>query len=292
MKGIILAGGYGTRLYPSTKSISKQLLPIYDKPLIYYPLSVLMLADIRKILIITTPEDKNRFQNLLGDGSQLGLQLQYLEQAKPEGLAHAFILGKDFIEDDEVCLVLGDNIFYGNKLVEMLNYGLKNTKEKNKAFVFGYYVNDPTRYGVIEFDIEGNAISLEEKPKIAKSNYAVTGLYFYPNNVIKKVLELKPSSRGELEITSLNKIYMEEGSLKVKILGRGFTWLDTGTPEALFEASKFVEIIEKRQGLKIACLEEIAYTKGYISKFQFLELIKSLGINEYVNYLSKVVEKV
>ena len=292
MKGIILAGGYGTRLYPATKTVSKQLLPIYDKPLIYYPLSVLMLAEIRKILIITTPEDKNRFQNLLGDGSQLGLELEYLEQPKPEGLAHAFILGKDFIEDDEVCLVLGDNIFYGNSLVEMLNSAIKNIKEKNNASVFGYYVNDPTRYGVIEFDAQGNAISLEEKPKIAKSNYAVTGLYFYPNIVIKKVLAVKPSDRGELEITSLNKIFMEEGSLKVEIMGRGFTWLDTGTPEALFEASKFVEIIEKRQGLKIACLEEIAYKKGYISKHQLLELIKSLGKNEYVNYLSKVVEKV
>tara|TARA_B100001093_G_C26838013_1_gene1019220 strand:+ start:650 stop:1528 length:879 start_codon:yes stop_codon:yes gene_type:complete len=291
MKAIILAGGSGTRLYPATKSVSKQLLPIYDKPLIYYPLSVLMLADIRNILIITTPEEQTRFQNLLGDGSNLGLQLEYISQPSPDGLAQAFILGKEFIGDDDVCLILGDNIFYGNSLIEILNYGLKNVKQQNKATIYGYYVNDPNRYGVVEFDNKGSAVSLEEKPKNAKSNYAVTGLYFYPNNVVSKAMKIKPSERGELEITSINKMYMTEGCLKVKIMGRGFTWLDTGTPEALFEASKFVEIIEKRQGLKIACLEEIAYKKGYISKNQLLDLVELYNKNEYGKYLTQISEQ-
>ena len=291
MKGIVLAGGFGTRLYPVTKGISKQLLPIYDKPLIYYPLSVLMLADIRDILIITTPEDKNRFMSLLGDGSNIGLKLEYISQPSPDGIAQAFILGKDFISDDDVCLILGDNIFYGNKLVELLQSGVIHASKKNQATVFGYYVHDPHRYGVVEFDASGNAISLEEKPKKSNSNYAVTGLYFYPNNVIEKASKVKVSNRGELEITSINKMFMEEGCLKVEIMGRGFTWLDTGTHESLFEASKFVEIIEKRQGLKIACLEEIALIKGYISKYQLLDLIKTFSNNEYTNYLTKLAEQ-
>jgi len=291
LKGIVLAGGFGTRLYPVTKGISKQLLPIYDKPLIYYPLSVLMLADIRDILIITTPEDKNRFMSLLGDGSNIGLKLEYISQPSPDGIAQAFILGKDFISDDDVCLILGDNIFYGNKLVELLQSGVIHASKKNQATVFGYYVHDPHRYGVVEFDASGNAISLEEKPKKSNSNYAVTGLYFYPNNVIEKASKVKVSNRGELEITSINKMFMEEGCLKVEIMGRGFTWLDTGTHESLFEASKFVEIIEKRQGLKIACLEEIALIKGYISKYQLLDLIKTFSNNEYTNYLTKLAEQ-
>ena len=291
MKGIVLAGGFGTRLYPVTKGISKQLLPIYDKPLIYYPLSVLMLADIRDILIITTPEDQNRFKSLLGDGSNIGLKLEYISQSSPDGIAQAFILGKDFISDDDVCLILGDNIFYGNKLVELLQSGVIHASKKNQATVFGYYVHDPHRYGVVEFDASGNAISLEEKPKKSNSNYAVTGLYFYPNNVIEKASKVKVSNRGELEITSINKMFMEEGCLKVEIMGRGFTWLDTGTHESLFEASKFVEIIEKRQGLKIACLEEIALIKGYISKYQLLDLIKTFSNNEYTNYLTKLAEQ-
>ncbi len=290
MKGIVLAGGFGTRLYPVTKGISKQLLPIYDKPLIYYPLSVLMLADIRDILIITTPEDQNRFKSLLGDGSNIGLKLEYITQPSPDGIAQAFILGKDFISDDDVCLILGDNIFYGNKLVQLLQSGIHASK-KNQATVFGYYVHDPQRYGVVEFDASGNAVSLEEKPKKSNSNYAVTGLYFYPNNVIEKASKIKVSNRGELEITSINKMFMEEGCLKVEIMGRGFTWLDTGTHESLFEASKFVEIIEKRQGLKIACLEEIALNKGYISKSQLLDLIKTFSKNEYSNYLSKLADQ-
>ena len=290
MKGIVLAGGFGTRLYPVTKGISKQLLPIYDKPLIYYPLSVLMLADIRDILIITTPEDQNRFKSLLGDGSNIGLKLEYITQPSPDGIAQAFILGKDFISDDDVCLILGDNIFYGNKLVQLLQSGIHASK-KNQATVFGYYVHDPHRYGVVEFDASGNAVSLEEKPKKSNSNYAVTGLYFYPNNVIEKASKIKVSNRGELEITSINKMFMEEGCLKVEIMGRGFTWLDTGTHESLFEASKFVEIIEKRQGLKIACLEEIALNKGYISKSQLLDLIKTFSKNEYSNYLTKLADQ-
>ena len=253
MKGIILAGGSGTRLFPSTKAASKQLLPIYDKPLIYYPLSILMLAGIRDILIITTPQDQINFKRLLGNGLDLGLRLEYISQPSPDGLAQAFILGKDFISHDDVCLILGDNIFYGQGLVNMLNSAKDLASEKNHASVFGYYVNDPQRYGVVEFDSRGKVVSLEEKPKKPKSNYAVTGLYFYPNNVVQKAINVKPSNRGELEITSINEMYLAEECLKVEIMGRGFAWLDTGTPEALFQASTFIEAIEKRQGLKVAC---------------------------------------
>ena len=291
MKGIVLAGGSGTRLYPATKGVSKQLLPVYDKPLIYYPLSVLMLAGIRDILIITTPEEQSNFKRLLGNGSDLGLSFKYVAQPSPDGLAQAFILGKDFIGKDDVCLILGDNIYYGNDLVSLLHSGVKNAQESNKATVFGYYVYEPERYGVVEFDAQGNAISIEEKPKIAKSNYAVTGLYFYPNNVVKKALDVKPSDRGELEITTLNNKYLAEGLLKVEIMGRGFTWLDTGTPDSLLEASTFVEAIEKRQGLKIACLEEIAFEKRYISKQQLMTLAKSLKKNKYSDYLIQLVKK-
>lgn len=291
MKGIVLAGGSGTRLYPATKGVSKQLLPVYDKPLIYYPLSVLMLAGIRDILIITTPEEQSNFKRLLGNGSDLGLSFKYVAQPSPDGLAQAFILGKDFIGKDDVCLILGDNIYYGNDLVSLLHSGVKNAQESNKATVFGYYVYEPERYGVVEFDAQGNAISIEEKPKIAKSNYAVTGLYFYPNNVVKKALDVKPSDRGELEITTLNNKYLAEGLLKVEIMGRGFTWLDTGTPDSLLEASTFVEAIEKRQGLKVACLEEIAFEKRYISKQQLMTLAKSLKKNKYSDYLIQLVKK-
>ncbi len=291
MKGIVLAGGSGTRLYPATKGVSKQLLPVYDKPLIYYPLSVLMLAGIRDILIITTPEEQSNFIRLLGNGSDLGLSFKYVAQPSPDGLAQAFILGKDFIGKDDVCLILGDNIYYGNDLVSLLHSGVKNAQESNKATVFGYYVYEPERYGVVEFDAQGNAISIEEKPKIAKSNYAVTGLYFYPNNVVKKALDVKPSDRGELEITTLNNKYLAEGLLKVEIMGRGFTWLDTGTPDSLLEASTFVEAIEKRQGLKVACLEEIAFEKRYISKQQLITLAKSLKKNKYSDYLIQLVKK-
>ena len=291
MKGIVLAGGSGTRLYPATKGVSKQLLPVYDKPLIYYPLSVLMLAGIRDILIITTPEEQSNFKRLLGNGSDLGLSFKYVAQPSPDGLAQAFILGKDFIGKDDVCLILGDNIYYGNDLVSLLHSGVKNAQESNKATVFGYYVYEPERYGVVEFDAQGNAISIDEKPKIAKSNYAVTGLYFYPNNVVKKALDVKPSDRGELEITTLNNKYLAEGLLKVEIMGRGFTWLDTGTPDSLLEASTFVEAIEKRQGLKVACLEEIAFEKRYISKQQLMTLVKSLKKNKYSDYLIQLVKK-
>ena len=290
MKGIILAGGSGTRLYPITKSVSKQLLPIYDKPLIYYPLSVLMLADIKDILIITTPEDQEIFKSLLGDGSNLGINLSYQVQQRPDGIAQAFILGKEFIGKDDVCLILGDNIYYGHGLVELLNEGLEIAKN-NKATIFGYNVDDPHRYGVVEFDKDGAVISLEEKPKKAKSNYAITGLYFYPNNVTEKATKVKPSKRGELEITSINQMYLEEGSLKVKIMGRGYTWLDTGTPESLLEASMFIEAIEKRQGLKVACLEEIAYEKGFINKSHLSNLIKELTNNPYGNYLKKITDR-
>lgn len=289
MKGIILAGGFGTRLYPATKSVSKQLLPIYDKPLIYYPLSVLMLANIRDILLITTPEDLNNFEFLLGDGSHLGINIEYIEQPSPNGLAEAFILGNSFIGDDNVCLILGDNIFYGHGLNSLLHKGIKNAQDNN-ATIFGYYLNDPRRYGVAEFNNKGKIISIEEKPKKAKSNYAVTGLYFYPNNVIKKSLKVKPSSRGELEITSVNEIYLSKNSLKIEIMGRGFTWLDTGTPDSLLEASMFVEAIEKRQGLKVACIEEIAYRKGYISKKQLIKLAKPLINNYYGKYLLSIAD--
>lgn len=288
MKGIILAGGSGTRLYPLTKAVSKQILPIYDKPMIYYPLSVLMLADIREILIISTPTDIGSFQTLLGDGTDLGLKLSYKVQPSPDGLAQAFLLGEEFIGADSCCLVLGDNIFYGYNFSSLLE---ESSKIKSGAVVFGYYVNDPERYGVAEFDDSGKVLSLEEKPKEPKSNYAVTGLYFYDNTVVKKAKMVKPSSRGELEITDLNKLYLQDKSLQVKLLGRGMAWLDTGTHHSMLQASNFVESIEERQGLKIACLEEIAYRKGYISKEKLLELAKPLLKNNYGQYLVKVANE-
>jgi len=285
MKGIVLAGGSGTRLYPVTKGTSKQLLPIYDKPMVYYPLSVLMLAGITDILIITTPEDQNSFKRLLGTGKELGISLSYVVQPSPDGLAQAFTLGEDFIGDDNVCLVLGDNIYYGHDLRKMLINAAKNTQLDNSATVFGYHVYDPERYGVVEFDKENNAISLEEKPQKPKSNYAVTGLYFYPNDVIKKAKEVKPSDRGELEITSVNQLYLDEERLKVELMGRGFAWLDTGTHDSLLEASAFIETIEKRQGLKVSCLEEIAYEQGYITRDQLIKLAEPLKKNQYGQYL-------
>jgi glucose-1-phosphate thymidylyltransferase len=285
MKGIILAGGAGTRLYPLTKATSKQLLPIHDKPMIYYPLSVLMLAGIREILLISTPEDLPNFKRLLGTGKDLGISLSYIEQHSPDGLAQAFILGADFIGTDDVCLVLGDNIFYGHGFTKMLAASLRNVKEAQQASVFGYYVQDPERYGVVAFDKEGNAQSIEEKPNIPKSNYAVVGLYFYPNSVIEIAKTLKPSDRGELEITAVNQVYLKSGSLKVEVMGRGFAWLDTGTHEALLEASNYIQTIENRQGLKVACIEEIAYEKGYISKEQLLALAEPLKKNDYGQYL-------
>lgn len=291
MKGIILAGGSGTRLFPSTKAVSKQLLPIYDKPLVYYPLSVLMLAGIRDILLITNPQDQTSFKSLLGNGSSLGLQIEYISQPSPDGLAQAFILGKDFIGSDDVCLILGDNIFYGQGLAKMLNSAKKLVQKENRASIFGYYVNDPQRYGVVEFDSKGNTVSLEEKPNKPKSSYAVTGLYFYPNNVVQKAINVKPSERGELEITSINQMYLSENNLKVETMGRGFAWLDTGTPEALFEASNFIQAIEKRQGLKVACLEEIAYLKGYITKSQLINLAEPLLKNQYGKYLIKIADQ-
>jgi glucose-1-phosphate thymidylyltransferase len=291
MKGIILAGGYGTRLHPLTKAVSKQLLPVYDKPLIYYPLSVLMLAGIRDILIITTPEEKSRFQKLLKDGSNLGINLNFVSQPFPNGLSQAFILGKDFIANDDVCLVLGDNIHYGHGLIKLLNTAVYKAQSEKLATVFAYYVKDSSQYGVIEFDSDGNAITLEEKPKIPKSNYAVTGLYFYPNDVIEKASKVIPSERGEFEITSINNDYLLEKRLSVEVLGRGFTWMDTGTPESLLSASIFIETIEKRQNLKIACLEEISYRKGFISKSQLLDLIEINRNNQYLNYLLKISEE-
>lgn len=291
MKGIILAGGSGTRLYPITKGVSKQLLPVYDKPMIYYPLSVLMLAGIKEILIISTPEDLSNFEKLLGTGEELGIQLTYKEQPSPDGLAQAFILGKDFIGNDNVCLILGDNIFYGHGLPEMLKSAINNVENKNKATVFGYYVKDPERYGVAEFDKVGNVTSIEEKPEKAKSNYAVVGLYFYPNNVVKIAEEVKPSKRGELEITSINQKYLEEKSLRVELMGRGFAWLDTGTHDSLMEAGRFIETIEKRQGLKIACLEEIAYYMKYIDENQVEKLAQPLKKNEYGQYLLNLLKK-
>lgn len=291
MKGIILAGGSGTRLYPITKGVSKQLVPIYDKPMIFYPLSVLMLAGIQEILIITTPEDQASFQNLLGDGKELGLNFEYIVQPSPDGLAQAFILGEEFIGDADVCLILGDNIYYGHDLPKMTSNAVENAKQENKATVFGYHVHDPERYGVAEFDENGNVVSLEEKPDIPKSNYAVTGLYFYPNDVIQKSKQVKPSHRGELEITTVNQMYLSEQRLKLETMGRGFAWLDTGTHESLLEASMFIETIEKRQGLKVACLEEIAFEMGYISKQQLIELAQSLKKNQYGQYLLRRAEE-
>jgi len=289
MKGIILAGGSGTRLYPSTRAISKQLIPIYDKPMIYYPLSVLMLAGIRDILIISTPEDLPRFQDLLGSGNDIGLKLSYVIQPSPDGLAQAFILGKEFIGNNDVCLILGDNIFYGHDLPLMLLSAIEKAKN-NLATVFGYHVHDPERYGVVEFDKNQKAVSIEEKPSIPKSNFAVTGLYFYPNDVVNHAAKLTPSDRGELEITSINQIYLRNKKLSVEIMGRGYAWLDTGTHESLLEASTFIEIIEKRQGYKIGCVEEIAYEKGFITKDQLISHAQDLRKNQYGEYLLKLAE--
>ena len=287
MKGIILAGGTGTRLFPITKTVSKQLLAIYDKPMINYPLSVLMLAGITDILIISTPQDLPSFEKLFGDGSNLGLKLSYAEQPSPDGLAQAFIIGEDFIGSDDVCLILGDNIFYGHGLTELLSNAVINTARYKKATIFGYYVNDPKSYGVVEFDDSGNVLSLEEKPKSPKSNYAVVGLYFYPNSVIKQAKKVRPSARGELEITSLNEIYLDQKKLSVEIMYRGFAWLDTGTHESMLESSNFIHTIEKRQGLKVACLEEIAFDKGLIDKAMLKNHIKNYKGNAYANYLKR-----
>lgn len=291
MKGIVLAGGSGTRLYPITKGVSKQLLPIYDKPMIYYPLSVLMLAGIQEILIISTPQDLPGFQRLLGDGSDYGIQLEYAEQPHPDGLAQAFLIGEKFIGEDSVCLVLGDNIFYGQGFRPMLEQALKRAENQGIATVFGYYVNDPERYGVVEFDKDGNVLSLEEKPEKPKSNYAVVGLYFYPNKVVNIARSIKPSARGELEITTVNQEFLKNQELKVQLLGRGFAWLDTGTHDSLAEASIFVEVIEKRQGLKIACLEGIAYKKGWINESKLQELALSMEKNQYGQYLSGIIKE-
>jgi glucose-1-phosphate thymidylyltransferase len=290
MKGIVLAGGSGTRLYPITKGVSKQLLPIYDKPMVYYPISALMLAGIREILIISTPQDLPGFERLLGDGSDYGVKFAYAEQPSPDGLAQAFIIGEKFIGNDCVCLVLGDNIFYGQGFRPMLHKAVKYAEEQSKATVFGYYVNDPERYGVAEFDKEGNVLSIEEKPANPKSNYAVVGIYFYPNSVVGIAKHIKPSARGELEITSVNKEFLKENRLKLQVLGRGFAWLDTGTHESLAEASTFVEVIEKRQGLKIACLEEIAYKKGWINKDDLIRLAAPMKKNGYGHYLLNLIE--
>ncbi|WP_421497731.1 glucose-1-phosphate thymidylyltransferase RfbA [Flavobacterium columnare] len=288
MKGIILAGGSGTRLHPLTQVVSKQLLPIYDKPMIYYPLSVLMLAGIKEVLIISTPHDLPNFKRLFGDGSQLGMQLSYVEQPSPDGLAQAFILGEEFIGNDDVCLVLGDNIFYGAGLQNLLNSAVNTVKEKNEATVFGYYVDDPERYGVAEFDENGKVLSIEEKPLDPKSNFAVVGLYFYPNSVVEIAKNVKPSHRGELEITTVNQTYLEQGALNLQLMGRGFAWLDTGTHESLTEATEFVKAVEKRTGLKIACIEEVAYRKGFISKEEFNKCAEGLGKSTYAEYLRKI----
>ena len=291
MKGIILAGGSGTRLYPITITVSKQLLPVYDKPMIYYPLSVLMLSGIKEILIITTPEDNDNFVKLLGDGSSLGIKLKYCVQPKPEGLAQAFILGEDFIGEDDVCLILGDNIFYGHGFQALLQESIKIVETERKSVVFGYYVNDPQRYGVVEFDGNGHVVSIEEKPEIPKSNYAVTGIYFYTNEVINMAKSISPSARGELEVTDLNKLYLEKNKLNVQILARGYAWLDTGTHESLLEAGNYIEIIEKRQGQKIACLEELAYEMKYINREQLKKLADPLKKTLYGQYLLKKYEE-
>lgn len=291
MKGIILAGGSGTRLYPLTRSISKQLMPVYDKPMIYYPLSVLMLAGINEILIISTPHDLPHFKNLLGDGTDFGVAIAYAEQPSPDGLAQAFIIGEKFIGDDDVCLILGDNIFYGHGLTELLDTAVENVTKDKKATVFGYYVQDPERYGVAAFDTKGNVISIEEKPSDPKSNYAVVGLYFYPNSVVSIAKNISPSERGELEITTVNQEYLIQKNLRVELMGRGYAWLDTGTHESLLEASNFIQTIEKRQGLKVACLEEIAFEKGYISKEQLIELAAPLQKNEYGQYLLRLISR-
>lgn len=288
MKGIVLAGGSGTRLYPITKGVSKQLLPIYDKPMVYYPISVLMLAGIRDILIISTPMDLPMFRRLLGDGSDYGVRFSYAEQPSPDGLAQAFLIGEEFIGDDSVCLVLGDNIFYGQSFTSMLADAVYTAEYNGKATVFGYWVNDPERYGVAEFDDDGNVLSIEEKPAQPRSNYAVVGLYFYPNKVVEVAKNIKPSARGELEITTVNQRFLEDGELKVKLLGRGFAWLDTGTHDSLSEASTFIEVIEKRQGLKVACLEEIAFRKGWITRERLHELAEPMKKNQYGQYMLKL----
>ncbi len=291
MKGIVLAGGSGTRLYPITKGISKQLMPIYDKPMVYYPVSALMLAGIREILIISTPQDLPGFKRLLGDGSDYGVHFEYAEQPNPDGLAQAFIIGEQFIGDDCACLVLGDNIFFGHGFPGMLRQAVKEAEDNKKATVFGYYVNDPERYGVAEFDKDGNVLSIEEKPKEPKSNYAVVGLYFYPNKVVEVAKNIKPSARGELEITTVNQEFLKDGELKVQLLGRGFAWLDTGTHDSLSEASTFIEVIEKRQGLKVSCLEEIAWRNGWIDDEKLLELAKPMMKNQYGEYLVKLLNR-
>lgn len=291
MKGIVLAGGSGTRLYPITKGVSKQLIPIFDKPMIYYPVSALMLAGIRDILIISTPYDLPGFRRLLGDGHELGVHFEYAEQPSPDGLAQAFIIGKEFIGDDSVCLVLGDNIFYGSGFTGMLRQCVAEAEQNGKATVFGYWVNDPERYGVAEFDSEGNCLSIEEKPEHPKSNYAVVGLYFYPNSVVDIASHIKPSPRGELEITTVNQEYLQQGALKVKTLPRGFAWLDTGTHDSLSEASTFIEVIEKRQGLKVACLEEIAFKQGWISRKELRQTAKPMAKNNYGQYLLRLADE-
>lgn len=291
MKGIVLAGGSGTRLYPITKGISKQLIPIFDKPMIYYPISVLMLAGIREILIISTPFDLPGFKRLLGDGSDYGVNFTYAEQPSPDGLAQAFTIGKDFIGDDSACLVLGDNIFQGNGFTKMLREAVRTAEEEKKATIFGYWVSDPERYGVAEFDKEGNCLSIVEKPEKPKSNYAVVGLYFYPNKVVEVAANIKPSARGEYEITTVNQKFLEDGELKVQTLGRGFTWLDTGTHDSLSEASTYIEVLEKRQGLKVGCLEGIAYRQGWISEERMRELAKPMLKNQYGQYLLKVIDE-